>query len=358
MHKLNGCDGMSQKFWIFILAFVGLILHSASGSAEKSNPWVHALHFENDLFNGTDSNYTNGVKYSAISPDLSPHANRKNLSRLGLEILHKIPFIEESTPDYTHKVEFSLGQNMYTPHDITRKDLIRDDRPYSGWTYFSTAYHRKYLKEGRIGSMDTVEIQIGIVGPESLAEDTQKYVHELRDINKPEGWDHQLENELGLAAIFERKWLLHVPEKDQIDYSAICHLGASLGNVHTYLNSGLEWRLGWSIPKDFGVSLIRPAGSTRLEIGEGFTAYFFAAANGKAIARDIFLDGNTFADSHSIDKNYFVADVAGGFAIGYKRLIITLTEVVRTKEFKGQEDAHSFGSIAVSFSIPFEVNAP
>lgn len=342
-----------MKYLITIMAVLCLVQPIERASAAESNPWVHTVYFENDLFNGTDSDYTNGVKYSAISPDLSPFANTRNVSRRLLDIIHKLPFVAYSTPDYTHKVEFSIGQNIYTPSEIEIKELIEDDRPYAGWTYFSTAYHRKYIEAGKIGFMDTVEIQVGIVGPESLAEDTQKYIHEVRDLTKPKGWDNQLKNELGLAAVFERKWLLLAPEPDQMGVSAICHLGASLGNVYTYLNSGLELRFGWKMSRDFGVSLIRPAGSTRLEMEKGFTAYVFTAANGKAVARDIFLDGNTFTDSHSIDKNYFVADFAGGLAIGYKWVVITLTEVFRTKEFKGQEDEHSFGSIAFCFSLPF-----
>jgi hypothetical protein len=129
-------------------------------------------------------------------------------------------------------------------------------------------------------------------------------------------------------------------------------VGAALGNVFTYANSGMELRLGWNIPKDFGASLMRPAGSTRLEIGDGFSAYLFGAVDAKAVARDVFLDGNTFRDSHSIDKKVFVADLAGGVGISFKRLIVTWTQVLRTKEFDGQKDAHSFGAIALSFSFP------
>jgi hypothetical protein len=81
----------------------------------------------------------------------------------------------------------------------------------------------------------------------------------------------------------------------------------------------------------------------------------FGAVNGRAVARDIFLDGNTFTDSHSIDKNYFVADIAAGLAVNYKRFIMTWTQVMRSKEFKGQEDEHSFGAIAVSYSFPFDL---
>jgi lipid A 3-O-deacylase len=38
----------------------------------------------------------------------------------------------------------------------------------------------------------------------------------------------------------------------------------------------------------------------------GFGWCLFASFEGRAVARNIFLDGNTFTDSHSIDKKTFV----------------------------------------------------
>lgn len=340
-------------FRILLLVIPFILLSSVSTAGAEGNPWTHTFYFENDLFNGTDSNYTNGVKYSLISPDLSPHAPEGRLPRRVLEYIHKIPFIGESSPEFSHKVEFSIGQNMFTPADITRSDLIDEDRPYAGWTYISTSYHRRHDSGGILSLMDTVELQLGIIGPESFAEETQKLVHKLRDLQRPNGWDNQLKNEPGLVVVFERKWLLEPARSQAFGYSALSHIGASIGNVSTYLNSGMELRIGWNIPRDFGVSLIRPAGSTRLKIGDRFSMYVFGAVNGRAVGRDVFLDGNTFTESHRVDKNYFVADLAGGLAVSYHRIIITWTEVLRTREFKGQERSHSFGSIALSYSIPF-----
>jgi hypothetical protein len=71
--------------------------------------------------------------------------------------------------------------------------------------------------------------------------------------------------------------------------------------------------------------------------------------NGRAVLRDIFLDGNTFADSHSVDKKYFVADLAGGVAIYFEQFKLTWTQVLRTKEFDGQPDDHEFGSLSLTF---------
>ena len=344
-----------MKYKKFILLIQFLILCVTTSANADNNPWTNTFYFENDLFNGTDSNYTNGVKYSVISPDLSLYAPDGKLPRRVLEIIHRVPFIEKSTQSYTHKVEFSFGQNMYTPSDISRFDLIKDDRPYAGWTYFSTSYHRKNEARNIMSFMDTVEIQLGLIGSESYTEETQRLVHKLRDLQQPNGWDNQLNNELGVAVAFERKWLFHPVDTGKLGYSVITHMGAALGNVYTYINSGMELRLGWNIPRDFGVSLIRPAGSTRLEIGDKFSVFIFGAVNGRAVARDIFLDGNTFSDSHRIDKEYFTADIAGGLAVNYKKFILTWTQVLRTKEFKGQKGEHSFGAVTLSYSFQFDL---
>lgn len=336
-----------------LIAFLFICILPASSIA-NDNPWTHTIYFENDLFTGTDRNYTNGVKYSIISPDLSPDAADGKLPRRVMEYIHSLPFISGAS-EYTHKVELSLGQNMYTPTDISRYELIEDDRPYAGWLYVSTSYHRKDNSISAINFMDTVEIQLGMVGPASFAEETQKIVHELRDIQRPNGWDNQLKNEPGLAVVFERKWLFHPLETRKFGFDAIIHTGGALGNVYTYLNGGMEARVGWNIPKYFGVSLIRPAGSTRLVIWKDFSIFGFGAVNGKAVARDIFLDGNTFRDSHSIDKKYFVADIAGGLAVNYRNIILTWTQVLRTREFRGQENNHSFGALALSYSVPFDL---
>ena len=218
-----------------------------------------------------------------------------------MELIHQIPFIRESGPQFTHKVEFSIGQNMYTPIDISKYELISDDRPYAGWLYVFTSYHRKRVVNKIADFMDTVEVQFGMVGQASFAEETQKFVHNVFDRQRPNGWDNQLSNEPGLVMVFERKWLSH-PGLTGMGYDAITHLGGALGNVQTYLNGGVELRFGWNVPKKFGVSLIRPAGSTRLSVDDDFSLYIFGAFDGRAVLHDIFLDGNTFTESHSIAK--------------------------------------------------------
>lgn len=79
----------------------------------------------------------------------------------------------------------------------------------------------------------------------------------------------------------------------------------------TVSRAGGDLRLGWTLPGDYGTSIIRPGGDTnsppsvndrRLTSREAFGFYFFCSISGRLVLRDIFLDGNSFSRSHSIDK--------------------------------------------------------
>ena len=352
-YKLPVKKQFHQQLWLTIILLATLTAPGfVLAEQDQSNPWAQSIFFENDLFDGTDSNYTNGVKYSLISPDLSPHAKQGLFPRKVLELIHKIPYLRDSGSEYSHQAEFSFGQNMYTPSDTSRSDLITDDRPYAGWSYVGLAYHRKTKFVDHLDFLDSVEIQMGIVGPQGYAKETQDLVHDLRNIDKAEGWDHQLKNEPGLVVAFERKWLFYPNSTSSLTADVIVHTGGAVGNVATYLNTGLEVRFGLNLPRSFGVSLIRPAGSTLFAPSRKLSLYLFGAVNGKYVLRDIFLDGNTFADSHSIDKENWVADLAGGVTLSYGNLMLTYTHVTRSKEFVGQEDSHNFGSMTLSFFYP------
>ena len=121
----------------------------------------------------------------------------------------------------------------------------------------------------------------------------------------------------------------------------------------------MEARAGWNIPPDFGDSIIRPGGDTnapasardpRLSGKHGYSLYVFSAVSGYAVLRNIFLDGNTFTDSHSVDKKCFVADLCVGASLILYRFKLSYARVFRTKQFQGQKYDPSFGSITLSFS--------
>lgn len=311
------------------------------------NAPVFTLYFENDYFGGEDQHYTNGVKLSWVTGDLTEWGQEGWRKRF----VESLPFV--NTADTQKNMGFSLGQNIYTPQDTTR--VIPDplDRPYAGWTYMEFGF---ISKTDRV--MDMVAIQLGIVGPHSYAEQTQRVVHEWINDDVPQGWDSQLEDEAGINLIFERKWRLFTRTfGETIGLDFVPHVGASLGNVQTYANAGGVVRMGFNLPSDFGVDLIRGGGAVstpandkdpRVSATRHWSFFVFGGVDGRAVARDIFLDGNTFRDSASVDKKNFVGDAYYGIGAILGTWQLTYTEAVRTIEFRGQDEKSYFGSVTLS----------
>src|SRR5690606_3724327 len=71
---------------------------------------------------------------------------------------------------------------------------------------------------------------------------------------------------------------------------------------------------------------------------------------------DIFLDGNTFEDSHNVDKETFVGDFVLGANLIYGRWKLSYSHVLRTKEFVGQDDSQKFGSVTLSYTFGSSVH--
>jgi len=303
---------------------------------------------ENDFFGsaGTDRYYTNGVKVTVI-----PQEPPRWADQLGDRFC-----AWEGRAKSKRKAAFSFGQNIYTPRDIEQSDLIVDDRPYGGWLYAGIGIHDRTERQ-----LDTSEVVIGMVGPQSYAREVQTCWHEqvigLNNTREPRGWDNQLANEFGVVLLRERKWRIYEQRwANGFGFDCITHLGAALGNIHTYANSGGEVRFGWSLPDDFGTSHSRPAGdASGLTASEWqypdtpLAAHFFIRADGRGVARNIFLDGNTFADSHSVDRKLFVGDLSAGVNLTICRGVnLTYTHVYQTREFDQQVLAHIYGSLTLA----------
>ena len=69
------------------------------------------------------------------------------------------------------------------------------------------------------------------------------------------------------------------------------------------------------------------------------------------MAHNIFLDGNTFGDSPSVDRKWFVADLSVGAAVNYKNTKFAYAFVYRTEEYQGQKEGQLFGTVSVNFAL-------
>jgi len=313
------------------------------------------LYFENDAFFGTDYLYTNGVKLSWTSPDLENCRDTSPIGSWAYSLIGWLPF--KKNPGFRRSVSLSIGQNMYTPENTASRELIEDDRPYAGLTYLDMQLTGKDLNQ-----MNTWEIMVGIVGRHSYAEDVQKTIHRWKGDNIPQGWGHQIGDEPVLNLFFEhRRKVFQSCVGSGWGYDLIPNLGAALGNLSIGAHAGAQIRFGWNLPNDFGTSLIGAGSDTNAPLNEQDPRFFppshrwgihvFMGVDGQWVLRNMTLDGNTFRDSHSVDKEPLVGAVMAGVGFIVYRFKITFMQVYQTKGFKAQKGEEKYGSITLSYTF-------
>jgi hypothetical protein len=311
------------------------------------------IYLENDIFGGTDRYYTSGTKISWSSADLY-HLSESPESNPLTDLWNTIPDIQGNR--YQKNLLYSIGQSIYTPSDTRSTTLAPNDRPYAAHLYLGVGVAWKNAEV-----RNTLAINVGVVGPWAYGEEAQRLVHDARGLDHPRGWDNQLHNELGLTAVYLRNWRLpKITRRRGIDWELLPHAGLALGNVQAYANLGGELRCGLNLPDDFGTPSIAPGVSTSTPVDGALAAqrspidlgiYVFGRIDGRAVFHNIFLDGNTFGESHSVPRKLGVADLSVGVSANYKNTKLAYALVYRTKEFKGQKDAQVFGTVSVNFAF-------
>jgi len=301
------------------------------------------LTVENDYFGGgTDQNYTNGLRvtYFDINTEL-PEISRW-LDRY-------IPTFEINRTTSTY---YSVGHNLYTPEEIETVTPDPEDRPYAAFLYASAG-----ITSITGNHIDDLEVTLGVIGPIALGKEVQRNFHALINSDDPKGWDSQLNNELGLILSWERRWpnTFTGTINDKYYFRAIPHLGTTLGNVYTYMNTGMTLQL---LPKQgkwqslpLRVRPAIPGNGAFATFGDKWSWMLFAGIDGRAVGRNIFLDGNTFRDSPSIERYDFVFDANTGLAVTYDRVRVSYALNMRSKEFNDDEPSHVFGTISVGYKF-------
>jgi hypothetical protein len=308
----------------------------AAGPGAPKREWAASARWENDLLAGNDRFYTDGVAFgvSQTGPSwMDPFADR-------------LPWGEGR-----RTVGYDVAQAMFTPDDQDLAVPDPDDRPYAGILAMGLTLHVE--KEH---SYHGLKFVTGVIGPASLAEETQDMVHDLVGADKSQGWDYQLHDELILNLAYEYRHKFQLAGKsDPWGVQALPLAGGWLGNMLIQGQAGVLVRLSCNVPDDSGPTLVRgmgfmpppPREGLRPSSDWGFSVYAGSVAN--LVLRDITLDGNTFEDSPSVDKEVFVPAAGVGMSVGNRRFQTSLSYVFWGEEFEGQEDDSQFGSVAVSY---------
>ncbi|HXP97493.1 MAG TPA: lipid A deacylase LpxR family protein [Telmatospirillum sp.] len=313
---------------------------------ENDSPYFH-----------TDKHYTQGLRLSDLTPDIGP----QSLWNGPFDLVGAIaPVFSDTTashdgagPSHARRYAIFLGQSIFTPKDLTLKPPDPRDRPYAGWLYVGTSL----LQETNRRMLENLEIDIGVVGPGALGRQTQNDFHQFIGVAQAKGWSHEIQTEPGGMLTYERLWRVSLIGDGNNGVDIVPQLGGTAGNVMTYGDAGALLRIGKNLQADYGPARIRPAMSgtdyfdaSHLDGDLGF--YVFAGTQGRIVGQNIFLDGNSFRPSPSVNKKIFVADLQAGFSLFWSSAWrIDISGVRRTREYEGQTSPDVIGTATLSFSF-------
>jgi hypothetical protein len=321
------------------------------------------------------------VAFTAVSHDIVGKLNLACLPaavRLHAALISYLDpgfWADADNPAHAQNVVVKFGQSMFTPRDSTRTDLISDDRPYAGLLYAGMSWNRrKHQPHDNTEVLDTREITLGVIGPLALAQPAQDLIHDAIGAERFQGWGNQLRNEPAVQMALDRKFKTYqgagaIQPGFSADY--IRSLGLQLGNIETSATVGIEGRIGWNIPNDFGTYPIRPGAENRppsaasIHGGDSKGAsqssrpragiHLFGTLETKLVLHDFSLDGNLFESSHSVTRSPWVAQAAIGLSaqspVAGHGVKLAVMRVWRTREFEEQGSSHAYGSVTLSLEF-------
>lgn len=328
MHRIH------RDTWLLVgnpmfpaLALIAIFLAwtpSAGAQVRPPEGSEFQLFIENDLLARTDRYYTHGLKFGGGVPfDL--------LQLPASELLKQLAPKDGSA---IHLGLF-LGQNLYTPKSISISAPQPLDRPWAAWLYLGGVAQR-----AKANRLDTVEIDLGLVGPSALGKEVQTGWHRLIGAPQPMGWQHQIPNEPAFMVSYLAKSKHVLGSARGVDLELIPHGGGSIGTVMTLARAGATVRLGRAMT-GFGPDTIEPGGAMlqnmRRDIEPGraheLEWYVFAGLDHRLVAHNIFLDGTVFRDSPRVRHRPHVYDLTVGLSLRVDPVRVSLTRVTRSEEF-------------------------
>lgn len=322
----------------------GCALLSLAAVAHADDVHRFTLLEENDsLYADSDRHYTQGLRLSVLSPVVAEQDDWND----AFELIY--PRNGAST---VRRVGLFLGQSIFTPEDTALSQPDPRDRPYGAWLYAGGSL----LQETDRRMLENFEISVGLVGPGALGRQTQNDYHQFIGVAQAKGWKNGLQTEPGVMLSYDRLWRFPVLGDADNGVDVVPQLGATIGNIFTYAGGGALLRVGKNLRGDYGPARIRPGlsgsdyfDSQHLDGPLGF--YFFAGAQGRVVGRNVFLDGNSFRQSPSVDKNVFVGDLQAGVSLFWSSdFHLTASVVRRSREFEGQNSPDLIGTAALGFS--------
>lgn len=329
------------------LMLLGCLLMSGTALASTGSDGKLTFSVENDVFTHSDNNYTNGLGITWVSDAIGPDDD--GFVGRWTQFWSFLPFVADH--EYANFASWSLAQEMNTPNDIHVQNPSPDDQPYSGILYVdSTLYSHKQ------DWMHAWQLKLGVVGPASKADITQRKFHQLIGADRPEGWDTQLPNEPVMNLTYT---VAHLAAAGRVGKSAEWRVvpvaTVGLGNYFTGAGVGAYGEVGWNLVDALGITALRSGLNAASTIGVGrldrWSVSFFGGVGAYGVAHYLPLDGTLFRDSRSVDTKPVINMSSFGFCVRRDEFTLSYARTLFSKTFETERQRTNFGTLSVSLNF-------
>jgi lipid A 3-O-deacylase len=224
------------------------------------------------------------------------------------------------------------GQQIYTPR-INSPDPIEGERPWAGWLYGAATAIVESPSDRH-----AVRLELGVIGPPSMAGTLQRAVHELAGFWEPVGWDNQLPFEPGLLIGYRYAHRLEARTGTARAVELVLDGGGSAGNVLTAADAGVTARIGYRVPASW----------SDVESPEHTSLFVLGGIRGEGYLRNLFLDGSTWRESVSVEKNTFVRRHHVGFGGRHRNAELSFVVTTRTREYATEPSGHRYSAFVLT----------
>ncbi|PWS29995.1 lipid A deacylase LpxR family protein [Pedobacter paludis] len=241
--------------------------------------------------------------------------------------------------------EISAGQKMYTPYWGQVPNKADQDRPFAGYLYAGGAYSIFYKNE----SVLKLSTEIGTVGPNSLAQDAQRFLHKTVGFYTPAGWDYQIKNEVAVNLAANYSKLLYRTDDNVIDFSGQGY--ANLGTTFSGLGASVLFRAGrlnQLFNSAYHNAVIGNSKTASLNKSEFF---FYAKPQLNVVAYDATIQGSLFNDDSPVTFGVKPIVFEQQFGVNYssKRFTADFNIIFKTKEVKSVAKAQNYGGLSLYY---------
>jgi hypothetical protein len=310
--------------WIsFVVLFCLIYLHGKLFAENfyldsPKNKGTLRFEIDNDVIWDDDSNFTNGwsLQYHTVRC-----AGWEETKMPGF-----IKWVGKHFPTLNNdgsivRNSHGIGQNMITPKNLNIEIPQEGELPYAGtltYTINWQSYNRQMARN--------LQLSIGVLGPESLAEQFQKFVHnDLGAGEDPKGWHAQRKAEPIFNIGYEHPWRMAHLGNYTNDWAGQLTLipSVSLGNLFTAVELGMAIRFGWNILEGFNAYPAPPGRgffqASHLPKPSSASPHAFEVvlgARGCGLIYSVIYDGSVLTDDNrSIDRYNYV--LTGGVGLFY-----------------------------------------